>query len=856
MTSPLDPGPFYFAWVDEDQTEFDPDTMCRVDEDVFTFTLRHDEGQFATLDLTVKNPRIGLLNAGRKLWAWFSYRKLDDTVVPLFFGQLIAVPADLFAELISLKFNARPEDYIAEKQAVAETMRVRPYWDPVFLDDQHRDDPDAILEGWSALYHIDRVTHEVTASDILEGEDGAITFDQTKGFYDSVHVEMGECPLETVRVTGAVQWTQRCTNILPVPLTVNVQSYTGGSFKDDWPKSGGQLGGGWSCDTSFVTDVNGTDHAKSTSNSSDWQNNDPGSGDCSTESMSVSMTTCNIPGIAVDSTVESQTGVCDPDGGNADGSTGVNIPMKVNANGSLALLWVLNCAMTLRYDAKRDFTEQVVVTLDAHVQETTVAPSIDENTESMQVSGANVGQPLLDVKAWSNFAEAAVGVGQIIFPNNRSEVGGNSYQICVQAGTADEDEPDFSDIPGTITIDGTVHWASLGDSVPTSQPSWTDSTPVPYGEIVLYEPKVWNDTAGSFNTTGQACFLICVGAGTTNSAWTDFTYIPGISSNDDTLQVPVNSAYIPGPNQFSPYIAPITARGQTVVDGSVTWLSLGENPTELQIPIGGSTESVTARSYFCTDRGRWSVEYLICKARARLRLRSRCVKVSWDAPFEDCLDLSLRKNATLLDGRLPGSAATGKITGYSLSSDQEGKVTGHIEIGVTVGFGASIPEITGTPEYTAATGYMQAGYQRFDGGQYSIAEEDVGYTPPVFEPFDDGLAFPLQFFPGVIKLTTPDQVEAVQDALNAQQSPFLSATNVPVFNAGVAGGAGSTLGTGSVGTYMQDINPREYALEATPVTCEIIIKPVQNGPFNGSIAVNTSVLEIPQGINLAADSSG
>lgn len=836
------PGPFYFAWVDASDSTFVEGTHARVDEDIFDFTIKHDEGQFATLDLTIKNPRIGLLNAGRKLWAWFAYKDSTGHVRPLFFGVLVGVPTDMFAELVQLKFNARPEDFIDRKQTVAETLKTRPYYDPVWLDDTHRDDPDAILEGWSKLYHIDRITHAVTVSDILEGEDGVVDFDQTQGIYESVRMELGEAPLSVVQVQAGVQWTQRAIGILPSPINVNVNSYTGGSFKGDWPKPGTELGGGWKCEASIAIDALGTEHAKSSSNSSNWQSKDKESGDCSTESMSISISGCNNGGIGVDGHVEEQVGICDPDGFNQDGSQGVNIPAKINISGTIALAWALNCSMYLRYDAKRDFTEQVTIDVQANVQDTVVSPLLDQNTEVMKVSGANVGLPLVNIDAWSNFEGVHVGIATIILPNDRSRVGGTSYQVCVVAGTAGSIEPTFSDIPGNITIDGTVHWASLGDQAPTSQPAWTDSTPVPAGEIVLYEPKVFSAAAGSFETTGQSCFLLCIVGGTTKSDWVDIAYFPPQTA------LPAITAYIPGPGQASPYNAPIFPAGTQLMDGSVTWMSLGTAPPYLGIPIGGTTENVTARSYFTTDRGRWSVEYLICKARARLRLRSRCVRVQFDAPFEDCLDLSCRKNATLLDGRIPGGACTGKITGYELQGGKDGKLIGHITLGVSVGFANSVPDVTGTPEYTPATGYMQAGYQLYDGGQYSIAEEDIAYTPPVFKAFDDGLAFPLQFFPGIVKMTTPSQISAVEAALASRGSSFVSAAGFP-------SSGGSLLPGSSASAYLADINPREYALEVDPVMCEIIIRPVTNGPFNGAITVECTMLELPQGINLSADSS-
>jgi hypothetical protein len=80
-----------------------------MDEDIFDFTSSTTKASTRSFRLTVRNPRIGLLNAGRKLWAWLSYRDSNGHVVPLFFGVLVGVPTDMFAELVQLKFNARPQ---------------------------------------------------------------------------------------------------------------------------------------------------------------------------------------------------------------------------------------------------------------------------------------------------------------------------------------------------------------------------------------------------------------------------------------------------------------------------------------------------------------------------------------------------------------------------------------------------------------------------------------------------------------------------------------------------------------------------------------------------------------------------
>ena len=884
---PEAPGPFFFAYVDDDQVEFDPTVHNVMDEDIFDFEVKHDEGQVPTMHITIQNPRIGLLNPSRKQWAYLSYAPasadevteinamygtsyLYPCIIPIFFGVLVGVPSDFFAELITLQFNARSEDYIEAKQAVAETLKIAPFYDPIFLDLTHRDDPDAILEGWSSLYHIDRVTLGVSASDILEGEDGTITFDETQGIYDSVKMTMGECPLYTVQIQADVKWTQRCIGYIAGP-SANITSYTGGSFKSDWPKPGASIGGGWKVEQSYVLDALDTDHAHTYSTSSNWKNTDPDADDCSTATMSYSATFSGWPGIGVEGTGarSSQTGICDPYAYATLSSTtpGVNIPSKVQTSGTIALKWILNCSWSLRYDAKRDFSEVAVMNVTANLQNTFVSPTVDQGTELIKVSGADVGQPLETPYAWSDYAGQFVTAGTMIFPNDPTLPGGTSYQMCVGSGIAGDVEPVFSDIPGTITNDGGVVWASLGESPPQTQPAWTSATPVAVGEIFIIEPKQFVVETGDMQTTGASYFFLCVRGGFTNGTYTSFEYLPAPTSSDDLPALPVPFAVILGPGdsaagniggeENSSTGAPIPGTGGTTQDGSVTWLNLGTSPPFLGIPIGGTMTNVTARSYFPTARGQQSIQYLICKARARLRLRSRAVKIEFDAPFWDCIGLSCRKNATLFDPRLPGGAATGKITSYTLSGAKDGKLIGHVEIGVAVGQANSVPTITGTPEYTTATGYMEVGYQAYDGGQYALSEEDVAYTPPVFAPYDDGLSFPLQSFPGTLTITHPIQSAQLTTKLAQLNSPQLG--NVPAVQKALgqpnAPGSQSTLLGGQSAVDWLTGGEGTYMIECDPVAAEILIDPVTNGPFNGAYFVQVTQLELPKGIDLSADSS-
>ncbi|MCK1668618.1 hypothetical protein [Bradyrhizobium sp. 153] len=263
-------GPFYFAWVAADETTFAAEHM-RVDEEIFDFALSHSEGDFATLTITVENPKVGFLAPGRNVWAWFAFNPVYDPdaaplladVAPLFFGRVVGMPNDLDKETVSIQFVARPEDFGAQKAALAEAMKVAPYWDPVWLSEDARQDPDSVLESRPQLWAIDRKTLAVSASDIINGEDGTVTFDEGNVFYDSVQVTYEGSPLRTVNVTGTVTWTQAAAGEVDLSRYCNhgaaysIVTYTGDGLEKAWPKAGASFGGGWKVGSSSIQQIDG-----------------------------------------------------------------------------------------------------------------------------------------------------------------------------------------------------------------------------------------------------------------------------------------------------------------------------------------------------------------------------------------------------------------------------------------------------------------------------------------------------------------------------------------------------------------------------------------------------------------------
>ena len=237
---------------------FDEAQHLREDEQVLAIDISQSEGDFATCSLDVKNPRIGLLAPTRQLWAWLSWDS-GAGIVPLFHGRLVGVPADLENEAVRLQLLARPEDYQQQKLALAASMQVAPYWDPVWII-EHANDPDTVLEARTMLWHIDRTSLALTASDVVDGEDGTVDIGEGDHLYESLTVSYTGAPLRRLNVTATVTWVQSAVGDIDLTTQIwqafaavgstfqypIVCSFTGDGLQSAWPAARTNIGGGWS----------------------------------------------------------------------------------------------------------------------------------------------------------------------------------------------------------------------------------------------------------------------------------------------------------------------------------------------------------------------------------------------------------------------------------------------------------------------------------------------------------------------------------------------------------------------------------------------------------------------------------
>lgn len=756
-------GPFYLTLVDESDTTFDASRHNQMEWWAFSHTLTLQEGEKPRLELEIENPRYGLLSLANK-YAWFAYDKSPNKdgsqITPQFFGRLVGIPSDLQDEVITVQFITWPKDWIYRLQRVAEGLKQPPHYDKIWIDIGHRDDPMTIFEAFNSMVHTDPVTLEVTAEDIINASDGNVDITEDDHFYNSLKVSPGATPKSAIHVDATVKWTQTGRGYVDLG-GFNFQSFSGDGILGDWPKPGANLAPGLTAFISQAWDNANVDSAVTTSWSSQYTNKEKTHSDGDTLSQSVSQSRPQFAGssdLGFQLNYKYQPGFLDPFAVDGDGDRSpTNIPMSYESNSVWAGSYSIGTQLTAHYDIQRPHVERVVFTLFADVQSTTVDPQVGDDSETIVLSSVDVGIPLLDMLNWTTVAGTTVAPGTLIFPNDPQVPGGQTAQYTVDGGVAGVVPPEFSDVPGEETIDGTVTWISIGAaSPPENAPDWAGAAHVNAGTIICprrpifltraavvaagerqFPPVPTPISAGTYLSDGTpGGTKVCTIGGDIGAGFETATIVPSGLPSGTAFFIARNSG-----QTGSQYVIPNfdETPNAVTVDNEVTWvcINIGE------IPIGGIPGNVNGWTYFGSDRGRnVSLPYLFMRARARLRYTNRCVAVKFLLSYERGMDLSLRKTVTLHDRRLPNGLIAGKVTQLQYIANG-GEFTCAVTMMSCVGNDTVIEAVAGEPEYIDDD-YIDDDYYEHPGEVLLVGDNsDVGFTPVQPTPDDDGISFPL-----------------------------------------------------------------------------------------------------------------
>lgn len=391
------PGPFYFAWLEEPVAFGDAHKV--EDELVLRAEVTHVEGEFPTCSLIIRNPRRGLLSG--PYWAWLSYdlnwvqaQNHTPNIVPLFLGRLIGIPNAFNQDLITLEFTAKPIDYADQLDDVAASLRVLPYFDPIWISPDKWEDPSVVLEAYTKLWHFDRLTHEVTTSDIIVGEDGTEVFDEDDVPADSVQTSIGQAPFNRVSVEANVAWKQVWEGS-SVKLAEGLHSTIhGSSIISNWPKPGADLGGGYVVgNNTRCVDLAGAEEAKTVSYSSTWNNPNQKHSPGDTMSSSISATTVIGP-IAYEYLLSQST------------FTGVG-KASIDSTYMYVLAWNLSYRLDVGFKSERDRGEVARFEMRSNIQpilsDESEVHEIKISSNSLDELTADGSLPIGDIKRGTFF---------------------------------------------------------------------------------------------------------------------------------------------------------------------------------------------------------------------------------------------------------------------------------------------------------------------------------------------------------------------------------------------------------------------------------------------------------------------
>ena len=852
-------SPFYFAWVDPTETTFNS-SHYRMDEYIFSAKRTIAEGEKPLLEIEIQNPHVGILAPSRKYWAWFSWDNGSE-IVPLFFGRVVGAPVQIFDEVIQVQLVAWPIDYKQRVQQVAETLKVRPFYDQVFIDVGQRDDPDTILEATAMVWDVDPVTLVVTANSIIDGDSNE-DFTGDDHFYDSMQMTIGQPPATAILMDASVNWNQTARGL--VDITNGYRTFNclnGDGIIGEWPKPLSDIGGGYKVYFADAFDAYGAVESEVVALSWSWRNGEKTHHDGDALNSSWSYSTPMGGKIWRQQLLawNYQAGFMDPFAFDVNGDPApVNIPMSYTESTGYVMAWNVSAALTVKYEAERQRTERAIFLVRADTQPVITDPLLDQTSEVMTKSGADVGVPIINLLNWSSIAGTAIDLGQIIFPDNPSIPGGKSVQVCVTAGTAGLVEPAFSDISGVTTTDGSVVWSSMGLATPPENAvDWTAISHVNLGQVILpkrpfyvsyttlllpgthtFPPSAVSVAEGTYVQMSDGTFAVCTLAGVIgpqgNSAV--FTNLGNSLPSGRTYYI-CTQAGVSGPLWVIPPFNE-TLHAPTT-DGSVVWTCIGSG----DIPVGGYPGDSWSPTYFATDRGLQSLEYLAALVRAKLLYRARCIEIQFDCDYGRGVDLTTRKTATLHDPRIAGGIALGKIKGAELSVSDTGVAGCRVTLACCAGLGNAVDEVLGDPAYVT-DGYVDD-YQQYDNVTVVLpTTTDLGYAPPVYTTTDDGLTFPLTADMIMVKDEFHVGADVSGKALQSMAAAAQRAQRPPSFD--------SLQGIYNKQREIQmlDANSLAALLQANPSWQEFQIKPVNGGPFYKVYNIKFTNLAVPQGIDL------
>lgn len=261
----IDVWTHYFSYL-ETLDEVLTDAHLRNDEQVVSCTMRAERGGVWTASLRIKNPGLTLFAPGRQIYCAI-IESPDGTIANsriLGKGRITPAVNDMTGMTIDIEVVFAPANLrdLIWQFLLSSNLTTLPWFNPAY-DDISFDKPEDVLKASGLLLHVDPVTHVISTTDSLIGDETNL---DNKYDWKSLKIETsGVPPVHRVKLRLAVEWTQHAQGAINIaqaltdPTTGCMVTTLSGAVSDFMPNSmPGQYvtfanGTGWTPDYSQIS---------------------------------------------------------------------------------------------------------------------------------------------------------------------------------------------------------------------------------------------------------------------------------------------------------------------------------------------------------------------------------------------------------------------------------------------------------------------------------------------------------------------------------------------------------------------------------------------------------------------------
>jgi hypothetical protein len=225
----------YIAIVDDEEI-FDLQTHTRRDLFPTDLTMTQNEGELCSVDMTVVNPQTQLSSFdGRRVI-------LSTKGAVLFDGVIQGVPYGLIGNQMTIQaFGTTPDPETLETQValLKESLKVAPYYDPLFVPDGEDDNAIEILTGRSSVICHSRIKGAPVLCDALSGS----TTLEIVPIHQSLSISAEKSVAQNYGVTVSAKWKQNVRQTLgDNNAFFQFSTLTKDAIIENFPKLGSTIG--------------------------------------------------------------------------------------------------------------------------------------------------------------------------------------------------------------------------------------------------------------------------------------------------------------------------------------------------------------------------------------------------------------------------------------------------------------------------------------------------------------------------------------------------------------------------------------------------------------------------------------